>query len=152
MYLQIWSNKLVWEKLKNPCTYLARELKKVKQYVFKFGTINLFEKNSKIRVNKTGVNKVMKKSQKTRSYPFFFSNLILDFCYEIKNICKIKPKVAFSSVKFPLHHTADSCLKGNFVEGHINWGANMWIKLEFIFVHIIFDSQGLPYRFIFFSI
>ena len=78
--------------------------------------------------------------------------MILDFCYGIENICKIKPKVAFSSVKFPLHHTADSCLKGNFVEGHINWGANMWIKLEFIFVHIIFDRQGLPDRFIFFSL
>ena len=74
----------------------------------------------------------------------------LIFFNGIENICKIKPKVAFSSVKFPLHHTADSCLKGNFVEGHINWGANMWIKLEFIFVHIIFDRQGLPYRFIFF--
>ena len=35
----------------------------------------------------------------------------------------------------------DSCLKGNLAEGHINWGANMWIKLEFIFAHIIFDSQ-----------
>lgn len=76
----------------------------------------------------------------------------LIFFNGIENICKIKPKVAFSSVKFPLHHTADSCLKGNFVEGHINWGANMWIKLEFIFVHIIFDRQGLPDRFIFFSL
>ena len=78
--------------------------------------------------------------------------MVLDFRYGMKNICKVMTKVAFSSVKFPLHPhcTADSCLKGNFVEGHINWGANMWIKLEFIFVHIIFYRQGLPYRFIFF--
>ena len=80
--------------------------------------------------------------------------MFLDFRYGMENICKVMTKVAFSSVKFPLHPhcTADSCLKGNFVEGHINWGANMWIKLEFIFVHIIFDRQGLPDRFIFFSL
>ena len=61
------------------------QLKKSKQNVFKFGPINLFDKNSKIRVNKSGVKKVMKIVKKPDNVHFSLGQV-----HMIDNLRKLK--------------------------------------------------------------